>query len=443
MLRNSTSVSTKQERIAELAKQSPQMAFTSLAYLMDIEWLREAYQRTRKDGAVGVDGMTAEEYEQDLEGNLQCLLDRVKSGTYRAPPVRRVHIPKGGSSTETRPIGIPTLEDKVLQRAVVMLLEPIYEQDFLNCSYGFRPGRSAHQALDTFRTHLMTSKGGWVLEVDIQKFFENLDHGYLREFLQLRVRDGVLLCLIGKWLSAGVMESGSVSFPDSGSPQGGVVSPILSNVFLHYVLDLWFEQEVLPRLQSQACLVRYADDFVIGFRDHRDAQRVMEVVPKRLGKFGLTVHPEKTQLIPFRSPAVVSNRGERPGMFNLLGFTHFWGKSQRGYWIVKQKTASDRFSRAVRSIDSWCRDHRHWSLGEQQQKLNEKLRGHYAYYGVTGNSAALSRFLFEVKTRWRKWLYRRNRLRSLTWSVFYRLLSRYPLAPVRTSRSTLKHAVNP
>jgi RNA-directed DNA polymerase len=218
---------------------------------------------------------------------------------------------------------------------------------------------------------------------------------------------------------------------------------LLSNVFLHYVLDLWFEQEVPPRLQRQACLVHYADDFVIGFRDHRDAQRVMEVVPKRLGKFGLTVLPEKTQLIPLRSPAVASNRGERPGTFNLLGFTHFWGKSQRGYWIVKQKTASDRFSRAVRSIDSWCRDHPHWSLGEQQQKLNEKLRGHYAYYGVTGNSAALSRFLFEVKTSWRKWLYRRNRLRSLTWNVFYRLLSRYPLAPVRTSRSTLKHAVNP
>jgi group II intron reverse transcriptase/maturase len=423
------------------------MAFTSLAYLMDIDWLKEAYRRTRKDGAVGVDGVTADEYEQDLEGNLQRLLDRAKSGAYQAPPVRRVHIPKGGSTTETRPIGIPTLEDKVLQRAVVMLLEPIYEQDFLNCSCGFRPRRSAHQALDSFRNQLMASRGGWVLEVDIRKFFDNLDHGHLRHFLQLRVRDGVLLRLIGKWLKAGVMEDGSVSYPDAGSPQGGVVSPLFSNVFLHYVLDLWFDQEVRPRLRRHAFLIRYADDFVIGFRDLRDAQRVMEVVPKRFGKFGLTVHPTKTRLIPFHPPSSTPGScgepRERPGTFDLLGFTHYWGRSQRGYWIIKQKTASDRFSRAVRSIDSWCQANRHISIREQQQKLNEKLRGHYAYYGVTGNSAALSRFLWEVERRWRKWLYRRNRLRSLNWSAFRRLLQRYPLARVRTVRSICRRAANP
>src|ERR1700730_641887 len=229
-------VSTKQERIAELAKRSPQMAFTSLAYLMDIDWLKEAYRRTRKDGAVGVDGVTAEQYEQDLEVNLQSLLDRAKSGTYKAPPVRRVHIPKGGSSTETRPLGIPTLEDKVLQRAVVMLLEPIYEQDFFDCSYGFRPGRSAHQALETLWKQTMDSHGGWILEVDIRKFFDTLDHAHLRAFLQQRVRDGVLTRLIGKWLQAGVMEDGTVTFPAARSPQGGVISPVLSNVFLHYVL---------------------------------------------------------------------------------------------------------------------------------------------------------------------------------------------------------------
>jgi len=420
MHRNSTNVSTKQERIAALAKQSPQMAFTSLAYLMDIDWLKEAYRRTRKDGAVGVDGMTAEEYEQDLEGNLQRLLDRAKSGTYQAPPVRRVHIPKGGSTTETRPIGIPTLEDKILQRAVVMLLEPIYERDFLDCSYGFRPGRSAHEALKSFRDQLMSCRGGCVLEVDIRKFFDNLDHGHLRQFLQRRVRDGVLLRLIGKWLNAGVMEDGSVSYPDAGSPQGGVVSPLLSNIFLHYVLDLWFEQEVKPRLRDRAFLIRYADDFVIGFRDTSDAQRVMEVVPKRFGKYGLTVHPTKTKLVPFRPPSSKTATNEprdRPGTFDLLGFTHYWDRSRRGYWVVKLKTATDRFSRAVRSIDSWCQANRHLSLKEQQQKLNEKLRGHYAYYGVTGNSGALSRFLHEVECRWRKWLYRRNRLRSLNWNV--------------------------
>jgi group II intron reverse transcriptase/maturase len=424
------------------------MAFTSLAYLMDIDWLREAYRRTRKNGAVGVDGVTADEYEQDLEGNLQRLLNRAKSCTYRAPPVRRVHIPKGGSSTETRPLGIPTLEDKILQRAIVMLLEPIYEQDFLDCSYGFRPGRSAHDALKSFRDQAMDGRslGGWVYEVDIRKFFDNLDHGHLRQFLRLRVRDGVLLRLIDKWLKAGVMEDGSVSYPDSGSPQGGVISPIISNVFLHYVLDLWFEHEVKPRLRRGAYLIRYADDFVIGFRDHRDAQRVMDVVPKRFGKYGLTVHPTKTKLVPFRPPSSTDRKdspADRPGTFDLLGFTHYWARSRRGYWVVKLKTASDRFSRAVRSIDSWCRDHRHWSLSEQQQRLNEKLRGHYAYYGVTGNSETLSRFRWEVERQWRRWLDRRNRERSMTWNVFQRLLQRYPLAPVRTSRSIYTRAANP
>jgi group II intron reverse transcriptase/maturase len=447
MHRNSTNVSTKQQRIATLAKQSPQMAFTSLAYLMDIDWMKEAYRRTRKDGAVGVDGMTAEEYEQDLEGNLQRLLDRAKAGTYRAPPVRRVHIPKGGSTTETRPIGIPTLEDKILQRAIVMLLEPIYEQDFLDCSYGFRPGRSAHQALTSFRDQLMNCRGGYVLEVDIRKFFDNLDHGHLCTFLQLRVRDGVLLRLIGKWLNAGVMEDGSVSYPDSGSPQGGVVSPIASNVFLHYVLDLWFEQEVKPRLKNRAFLIRFADDFVIGFSDLCDAQRVMDVVPKRFGKYGLTVHPTKTKLVPFRSPSsMAKDRDEprdRPGTFDLLGFTHYWARSRSGHWVVKLKTATDRFSRAVRSIDSWCHDNRHLPLREQQQKLNQKLRGHYAYYGVTGNSASLTRFLHEVERRWRKWLLRRNRERVLSWQLFRRLLQRFPLAKVRTVRSVYRHAANP
>jgi group II intron reverse transcriptase/maturase len=424
------------------------MAFTSLAYLMDLDWLKEAYRRTRKDGAVGVDGVTADEYEQELEDNLQNLLDRAQSGTYRAPPVRRVHIPKGGSTTETRPIGIPTLEDKILQRAVVMLLEPIYEQDFLDCSYGFRPGRSAHQALESFRTQLMGCRGGYVLEVDIRKFFDNLDHGHLRTFLQLRVRDGVLMRLIGKWLSAGVMEDGSVSYPDSGSPQGGVVSPLLSNVFLHYVLDLWFEHEVKPRMRDRAFLIRFADDFVIGLRDARDARRVMEVIPKRFSKYGLTIHPTKSRLVPFRpsSPWANDDRGEPDepaGTFDLLGFTHYWARSRTGYWVVKLKTATDRFTRAVRSIDHWCRDNRHLPIDQQHQKLNEKLLGHYAYYGVTGNSRALTRFLHEVGACWRRWLTRRNNIRSMTWEKFLAILRRYPLAPVRTVRSTLRYAAKP
>jgi RNA-directed DNA polymerase len=432
----------KQQRIAELARRSPQMAFTSLAYLMDIDWLKAAFHRTRKDGAAGVDGQTWHDYAKDLETNLQSLLDRAKSGTYRAPPVRRVHIPKGGSTTETRPIGIPTLEDKVLQRAVVMLLEPIYEQDFDPGSYGFRPQRRAHDALEDLRKQAMASNGGWVLEVDIRKFFDTLDHAYLRQFLQLRVRDGVLLRLIGKWLNAGVMEEGNISYPTSGSPQGGVISPLLANVFLHYVLDTWFRQEVQPRLRGSAHLIRYADDFVILFTQEDDARRVMEVLPKRFGKYGLTLHPDKTRLIPFRRPPLRATEGkgdgnDPPGTFDLLGFTHYWGRALTGGWVVKRQTASSRLSRAVRSIAQWCRFNRHRPIWEQYATLSQKVRGHYAYYGITCNIRMLKQFLHAVQRVWRQWLTRRNRQHDMDWERFQWLLRRYTLPPPRIVHSYL------
>jgi RNA-directed DNA polymerase len=255
----SASISTKLDRIATLAKQAPEMAFTTLAHHIDLDWLREAHRRTRKDGATGIDGQTATEYATNLEGNLRSLLERAKSGMYRAPPVRRIHIPKG-DGTQTRPIGVPTFEDKVLQRAVAMVLEAIYEQDFLDCSYGFRPRRSAHQALERIQNETVKMRGGWVLEVDIARFFDTLDHAHVREMLRRRVRDGVLLRLIGKWLNAGVMEAGQLSSSVAGTPQGGVISPLLANVYLHEVLDTWFERDVKPRLQGQGLLVRYADD---------------------------------------------------------------------------------------------------------------------------------------------------------------------------------------
>jgi RNA-directed DNA polymerase len=427
MHRNPDNVSTKQERIASLARQSPEMGFTSLAYMMDTEWLHEAYCRTRKNGAVGVDGQTSAEYEQDLENNLRSLLDRAKSGRYFAPPVRRVHIPKAGSATETRPIGIPTLEDKILQRAVVMLLEPVYEQDFHDGSYGFRPGRSAHDALESLWKGLMDMGGGWVLEVDIRKFFDTLDHAHLREFLRHRVRDGVLLRLIGKWLNAGVMEDGSISYPEAGSPQGGVVSPLLANVYLHYVLDTWFAQEVQPRLAGRAFLIRYADDFVIGFSNESDARRVMDVLPKRFGKYGLILHPEKTRLVEFRPPIDRNGPAGEPGTFDLLGFTHYWARSRRGSWVVKRQTASKRLNRGLQAITDWCRRHLHLPIREQHQKLSEKLRGHCAYYGITGNSRMLAVFRMQVHRIWRYWLSRRNRKRSMTWDCFNRLLETYPL----------------
>jgi RNA-directed DNA polymerase len=443
MLGNSKSVFTKQQRIAELAKRSPSMGFTSLAYLMDIDWLREAFERTRKDGAPGVDGQTWNGYAKNLEANLQSLLDRAKSGSYRAPPVRRVHIPKAGSNTELRPIGIPTLEDKILQRAVVMLLEPIYEQDFYAGSYGFRPGRSAHQALQDLREKTMAHGGGWILEVDIRKFFDTLGHAQVREFVQLRVRDGVLKRLIGKWLKAGVSEDGNISYPDAGSPQGGVVSPLLANVYLHYVLDTWFIEEVQPRLQGKAHLIRFADDFVILFSHEADARRVMEVLPKRFGKYGLTVHPEKTRLVPFYRPSKETDDSkddpnQGPGTFDLLGFTHYWGKTRRGGWAVKRKTMSKRLSRAVRSIAQWCRTHRHLPVREQYTKLSQKVRGHYAYYGITANARALANFLAAVQRAWRKWLDRRNSRREMVWERFAKLLQRYPLPQPRIVHSYVK-----
>src|SRR5271169_955898 len=299
-------VSTKQQRIAELARKCPDMAFTNLAHHIDIEWMLTAHARTRKDGAVGVDGQTAAEYEVNLEANLQNLLDRAKSGTYVAPPVRRVHIPKAGSATETRPLGIPTYEDKILQRAVLMVLEPVFETDFLDVSHGFRPGRGAHGALSSLRQQAMKMGGDWLVDVDLRKFFDTIDHGHLREFLKRRVRDGVILRLIGKWLNAGVLENGAVTTPEHGTPQGGVISPLLANIFLHYVLDEWFVEEVRPRLKGEAFLIRYADDFVIGVAREDDARRILEVLPKRMSKYGLTVHPEKTRVVRFH-PADVAD----------------------------------------------------------------------------------------------------------------------------------------
>ena len=441
-------VSTRQQRIAELAKQSPQMRFTSLNHHLDLRWLREAYRRTRKDGAVGVDGQTAADYEVNLEDNLQSLLERAKSGTYKAPPVRRVYIPKGGSTTETRPIGIPAFEDKVLQRAVVMVLEAIYEQDFYDCSYGFRPGRSAHDALNALWRQTMHSDGGWILELDIRKFFDELDHAHLREFLQRRVRDGVLLRLIGKWLNAGVLEDGTLSYPQTGSPQGGVVSPVLSNIFLHYVLDDWFAREVQPRLKGRAFLIRYADDAVIGLTDERDARRVLDVLPKRFGRYGLRLHPEKTQLVRFHRPPRRRDHKRPPpdrasGTFDLLGFTHYWGLSRKGNWVVKRQTAASRLTRALRTIARWCRFNRHRPIAEQHQTLCQKLRGHFAYYGITSNAEALGRFRREVVRTWHKWLSRRRRAGTIPWPCFNRLLERYPLPRAVVVHSVYRRAANP
>jgi RNA-directed DNA polymerase len=434
---NLGSISTRLQRIAKLAREDRERSFLSLAHYIDEYWLREAYSRTRKDGAAGVDGTTAEQYAEHLEENLRSLLDRFKSGLYRAPPVKRVHIPKG-SGSQTRPIGIPTFEDKVLQRAVAMLLEAIYEEDFLACSYGFRPGRSAHEALRDLWRVLMGMGGGWVLEVDIRSFFDELDHGHLRAFLDRRVRDGVIRRAIGKWLKAGVLEEGSVKHPTTGTPQGGVISPLLANLYLHEVVDRWFEEEVKPRLGGRAVLLRYADDFVIVFAMERDARRVEAVLAKRLSRFGLRLHPEKTRLVRFRTPGGKGKppESEGPGTFTFLGFTHYWGKSRKGRRMVQRKTAATRLTRSLSRVRQWCRRWRHSPVSWQQRQLSLGLRGHYAYYGIMGNYRALNSYYHWVTQEWRKWLNRRSQKAKMTWERYCRLLVHYPLP-----RPRIVHAI--
>jgi len=426
-------VSTKLQRIAELARKAPTMAIRTLAHHIDVEFLRVAYQRTRKDGAVGVDEQTAADYAANLEGNLQSLLDRFKSGTYRAPPVRRVEIPKDDGTT--RPLGIPTFEDKVLQRAIAMVLNAVYEQDFLNCSYGFRPGRSAHQALKALWDATMKVGGGWVLEIDIRHFFDSVGHGHLRTILDQRVRDGVIRRTIDKWLNAGVQHDGTIRHPDGGTPQGGVISPLLANVYLHEVLDVWFEQEVRPRLDGSASLIRYADDATMVFAKEADARRVLVVLAKRFARYGLALHPEKTRLINFRRPTGSSGA---PGSFDVLGFTHFWGRSRKRNWVVQCKTSRRRFGRALQRVAEWCRRNRHLPVREQHKVLVAKVRGHCNYFGITGNGRALSRFVDEVQRVWRKWLDRRSYQAHMTWERFNLLLSRYPLPGSRVVHSVYR-----
>src|SRR5262245_8668001 len=436
-----TTVSTKLHRIATLGREASGRVLTTVAHHIDGAFLREAFRCTRKEGAVGVDGQTAEAYAEKLDENLTSLLARFKSGTYHAPPVRRAYIPKEGG-TATRPIGVPTLEDKVLQRAVAMVLEAVYEQDFLDCSYGFRPKRSPHQALQAVWDDIMRMRGGWIVKVDIKHCFDTLPHQHLRSFLDQRVRDGVIRRMIDKWLKAGVLENGSVSHPEVGTPQGSGISPLLMNVFMHHVLDVWVEQVVRPRCEGTVILYRFADDAVILCASERDARRIVHVLAKRCAKYGLQLHPDKTRVIRFtRPPYAIQGPRHRqeawPGTVEFLGFTHYWGRSRQGNWVVKRKTAATRLTRSLTRIKEWCRRHRHLKVAWQHQQLVLKLRGHYAYYGITGNLRALRIFRAEVERGWRKWLNRRSQRGGMTWERFAHLRKRYLVPEARIVHSSV------
>jgi group II intron reverse transcriptase/maturase len=427
-------------KVVERAQREPEGRFHSLAHLIDVPALERAYRRMRKDAAVGVDGVTKEQYGQDLEQNLQDLHARMKAKRYRHQPIRRVHIPKEGG--KTRPIGISAFEDKLVQDVVREVLEAIYEQDFLDCSYGFRPKRSAHDAIRTLDRIVHRGEVNWILEADIVSFFDSLDRKKLKEMLEVRVADGSLLRLIGKCLQVGVLDGVELSMSESGTAQGSVLSPLLGNVYLHYVLDLWFEQEVKPRLRGRATLIRYADDFIIGFEQEDDARRVMGLLGKRLGRFGLALHPDKTRLLPFRRPPAGQKGGKGPraskarealatasaaATFDFLGFTLYWARTRKGRWGMFCKTRNASLRRIIQSVYDWCRRHRHLPVKAQHAALTRRIQGHFNYFGVSGNFRSLLLVIEQAKRSWYKWLCRRSQRKRLTWERFADLLRDFPL----------------
>ena len=414
-------------RIAELARQDAGHKFHSIAHLLTKEALWEAFDHLRKDAAAGVDGVTYADYEEHLVENLLRLREKLKSKTYRAQPLRRIYIDK--EDGRKRPISIPALEDKIVQRATVELLNAIFEQDFLDCSKGFRPGRSAHDALDEVGCVLCRKPMEFVLELDICSYFDSIVRKLLVEMIERRVTDSDILRLIGKWINVGVMDEGRLLVSETGTGQGQIISPLLANIYLHHVLDVWFEEEVKPRLKGQAVEIRYADDALLCFQYREDAQKVLRVLPKRFAKFGLTLHPEKTRLVEFgrKALAQAERLGTKLATFDFLGFTHKCARSLRGKFTVHVKSMKKRLKRAFKAVAEWCREHRHDAVTQQQQALNAKLRGHYQYYGRPTNYRSLWQFYRGVRRLWRKWLNRRTRGRHLPWERYAQLLRRHPL----------------
>jgi len=406
---------TVELQIAERAMKYKGEALHNLHHFIDVTMLQESYEELNKHSAKGVDGVTWRHYGDKLEERLPGLLGEFKSGRYKAPAIRRVYIPKDKQSK--RPLGIPTIEDKVLQASVVRVIEPVYEKEFKDFSYGFRPGRSQHQAIDRMFREVSFEGMHYIIDADIKNYFGNIDHGNLRSFLDQRIKDGVIRKMIDKWLKAGVMESGNISYPDEGTPQGGIISPILSNIYLHYVLDEWFSEQIQPLLIGKSFMIRFADDFIMGFSNKSDAQRVMEVLPKRFAKYKLTLHPEKTKLIDLNS-----KRGESERSFDFLGFTHYLGASRKGNIVLKRKTSSKKLTRAITRMNEYIKENRHKKLRELITMINVKLRGHYLYYGITFNYRGIKLYYEEVKRALYKWIRRRGGKKKWTWETFVMLI---------------------
>jgi group II intron reverse transcriptase/maturase len=418
MSERNASVLTSLQAIAKKASARPEYRFRDLFRLLNEDMLRDSWRDIRKSAAYGADRVRAAEYEQDLESNIHRLVEELKRKRYRAKNVRRVHIPKGNG--KLRPLGIPATQDKLLQIAVKRILEAIFEQDFLRCSYGYRPGVGVLDAVDKLTVKLQFGKYNYVVEADISGFFDNIEHDWLLKMLAERVDDKSFLWLIGKWLKAGVLETdGKILHPMTGTPQGGIVSPILANIYLHFALDLWFQKVVIPRCSGEACLIRYADDFVCAFEKEADAQRFYEALGKRLKKFNLELSAEKTHIIPF-SPTGLGSTS-----FDFLGFEYRWGKDRAGKPHVEKRTARKNLRNSLTRFKLWLKENRHRRLPDLFRLLNAKLTGYFNYYGVHGNIRSLEYFYYQVIRQIWKYLNRRSQRKSYNWDGFRQLLTQF------------------
>ncbi|WP_371371929.1 group II intron reverse transcriptase/maturase [Sporomusa aerivorans] len=423
---------TKLTRIAELAKRRPRMKLQALIHALDENSLKAAHSKLAEDRATGIDAVTKEEYDEKLQENIDNLLERMKRQAYKPQPVKRAYIPKGDG--KKRALGIPAYEDKLVQKALTEILTVIYETEFLDCSYGFRPGRNSHDALKEVTRIIETKKVSYVVDADIKGFFDNVEHGWMMKFLQERIQDPNLLRLIQRFLRAGVMQEGKVYETDSGTPQGGIISPTLANVYLHYVLDLWFTAKVKRESRGEAYLIRYADDYVCFFQYQDDAEIFYEKMIERLRKFNLEIAQDKTKIIEFGRFAEerrIKRNGRKPETFDFLGFTHYCGKSKNGIFRVKRKTSRKKFKAKLKVIAQWLFKNMHMEMGELIKQVNAKLTGHYHYYGVTDNSSGINAYGYRVRRKLIEVLNRRSQKRSLTWEGFAKLEERFPLARAR------------
>ena len=429
---------TKLALVTRRAREDPKFQFTSLAHLLNAEFLRGCYESIGKDKACGIDGKSWRDYGENLHENLDDLVDRLKAKKYKPLPAKRVYIPK--NDKETRPLGLPAIEDKIVQKGIARILEAIYEADFMDCSYGFRPKRSCHQALKAVHDTIMFKLVNYVIEADIKGFFDNVSHDWMMKFLEVRIKDSSLLLLIRRFLKAGYKESGMVIRTDDGTPQGGNLSPILANIFLHYVLDLWFVKRVQRNISGYCRLVRYADDFICMVQYRASADELERILRKRFAQFGLSLHPEKTRTISFgrneRRNALRDKR--RANTFDFLGFTHYCGLSRKGRFLVGRRTSARKFRKACAQMNEWLRKVRVIRISKWWPVLAAKLRGHYNYYGVSGNSRMIANFGYRTIRAVYKWLNRRSDRKSCNWEQLNAYLAHYPLPRPRIVHNLYK-----